>query len=116
MAQRRIVFTINRPPVGSVHFAEGLRATVGATAGTDEHEVDVLYLGDGVYFALKNVDRTDTAKYIETLSQGGRKLKVEQESLDERGISRDALAGDMEVISRAAALKLIAGADFTAAF
>ncbi len=38
------------------------------------------------------------------------------ESLDERGISRDALASDIEVISRAAALKLIAGADFTAAF
>ena len=57
MAQRHIVFTINRPPVGSVYFAEGLRATVGATAGTDEHTVDVLYLGDGVYFTLKGVDR-----------------------------------------------------------
>lgn len=116
MAQRHIVFTINRPPVGSVHFAEGLRATVGATAGTDEHTVDVLYLGDGVYFALKGVDRIDTAKYIETLTAAGRKLKVEQESLDERGISRDSLAADVEVIGRAAALKLIAGADFTAAF
>ena len=41
---------------------------------------------------------------------------VEQESLDERGISKDALAADIEVVSRAAALKLIADADFTAAF
>lgn len=116
MAQRHIVFTINRAPVGSVYFAEGLRATVGATAGTDEHTVDVIYLGDGVYFALKGVDRTDTAKYIETLAAQGCKLKVERESLDERGISHDALAGDLEVIGRAAALKLITDADFTAAF
>lgn len=116
MAQRRILFTINHAPFGSIHYTEGLRAVVGATSGIDEHEVDVLYLGDGVYFALRGVDRSDTLKYIDTLAQAGRKLKVERESLQERGIAHQDLAPDVEVIPRSAVRDLIARADFTVGF
>ena len=64
MAQKRILFTINHAPYGSIHYTKGLRAVVGATSGIDEHKVDVVYLGDGLNFALKNTDRRDSAKYI----------------------------------------------------
>jgi len=116
MAQRRILFTINHAPFGSIHYTEGLRAVLGATSGIDEHEVDVLYLGDGVYFALRGVDRSDTLKYIDTLAKAGRKLKVDQLSLEERRIAREDVAPDVEVISRPAVRELIAKADFTAGF
>lgn len=116
MAQRRILFTINHAPFGSVHYTEGLRAVVGATSGIDEHTVDVVYLGDGVYFGLKKVDRADSTKYINTLAQSGYRLKAEQESLDARGIAREELADDIEVISRDAVRELVARADFTIDF
>lgn len=116
MGQRRILFTINHAPFGSIHYTEGLRAVLGATSGIDEHEVDVLYLGDGVYFALRGVDRSDTLKYIDTLAQGGRTLKADQVSLEERGIAHEDLAADVEVISRSAVRDLVAKADFTVGF
>ncbi len=116
MAQKRIVFTINHPPFGSVHYTEGLRAVVGATSGIDEHQVDVVYLGEGVYFALKGTDRRDTARYIDTLVRSGSRLKVERESLEERRIGREEMADDIEIISRDAVRQLLAQADFTADF
>ena len=116
MAQKRILFTINHAPFGSIHYTEGLRAAVGATSGVDEHQVDVVYLGDGVYFALQKVDRKDSAKYIETLAQSGCRFKAERESLEARGIGREELASDIEVISRDAVRALVAQADFTADF
>ena len=116
MAQKRILFTINQAPFGSIHYTEGLRAVVGATSGIDEHTVDVVYLGDGVYFALKKTNRKDCAKYIDTLAQSGCRLKAERESLEARKISPQELADDVEVISRDAVRKLVARADFTAAF
>ena len=116
MAQKRILFTINHAPVGSIHYSEGLRAAVGATSGIDEHKVDVVYLGDGVYFALKKADRRDSAKYIDTLAQSGCRLKAEQESMDSQHIAREELAEDVEVISREAVRGLAAQADFTVDF
>jgi len=116
MAQRHVLFTFNHAPYGSIYYTEGLRAVVGATSGIDEHTVDVLYLGEGVYFALKGVDRTDSAKYLGTLSGSGCKLKVEEESLSQRGISKAELAEDIEVISRSQALALINEADLTVDF
>lgn len=116
MAQRHILFTINHAPFGSVFYTEGLRAAVGATSGTDEHTVDVVYLGEGVYFALKEVNRADSTKYIQTLAETGCRLKAEEESLTARGITREELADDIEVIGRDTVRQLIAQADFTVDF
>jgi sulfur relay (sulfurtransferase) DsrF/TusC family protein len=116
MAQRRVLFTINHVPFGSTHYTEGLRAVVGATSGIDEHVVDVVYLGDGVYFGLRQVDRADTARYIETLKQAGCRLQAEQESLAARGLAPEDLADDIAVISREAVRELVAQADFTVDF
>lgn len=116
MAQRHILFTVNHAPFGSIFYTEGLRAVLGATSGTDEHTVDVVYLGEGVYFGLKKVNRADTAKYIHTLVQSGCRLKVEHESLTAHGITPEELADDIEVISRDTVRELLTQADFTVGF
>src|SRR3989304_3744388 len=113
MAQKHVLFTINHAPYGSIWYTEGLRAVVGVTSGIDEHTVDVVYVGDGAYFALKGVDRADSAKYIGTLSGMGYRLKVERESLAVRGLAPGELAEDVEIISRSDVLGLIAKADAT---
>jgi sulfur relay protein TusB/DsrH len=116
MGQRHVLITLNREPYGSIFYTEGLRAAVGVTSGIDEHTVDVLYLGDGVYFALKDVDRSDSAKYLSTLSAQGANLKVEREALQARNISDSDLADDVEVISRDDVLQLVRRADATIDF
>jgi sulfur relay protein TusB/DsrH len=116
MGQKHVLFTFNHAPYGSIWYTEGLRAVVGVTSGIDEHTVDVVYLGDGVHFALKGVDRTDSLKYLGTLSGDGYKPKVEKESLDARGIAESAVAEDIQVISRTEVVDLIKNADVTVDF
>jgi len=116
MAQRHVLITFNHAPYGSIFYTEGLRAAVGVTSGIDEHTVDVLYLGDGVYFALKGVDRRDSAKYLATLSASGVNLKAEKEALQSRDISESDLAEGVEAIGREEALGLVRQADLTIDF
>lgn len=116
MGQRHVLVTFNHAPFGSIYYTEGLRAVVGVTSGVDEHTVDVLYLGEGVRFALKDVDRRDSAKYLATLSALGANLKAEREALAERGIKEADLAEDVEVIDRRQALELVRRADLTIDF
>ena len=116
MAQKHVLVTFNHLPYGSIYYSEGLRAAVGVTSGIDEHTVDLLYLGDGVHFALKDVDRADSLRYLTTLAKQGVKLRVEREALQARGISEADLADDVEVIDRSQALDLIRRADLTMDF
>lgn len=111
MAEKKVVVSFNHAPYGSIFYTEGLRATVGVTAGIDEHKADAVFLGDGVYFTLKGVDRTDTAKYLGTLAALGSKLYVEEESLVSRGFSAGDVADDIAVISRREVLQLYSEAD-----
>ncbi len=116
MAQRHVLFTFSHDPYGSIWYTEGLRAVVGVTSGIDEHSVDVVYLGDGVNFLRKNVDRTDSNKYLGTLSKLGYGLKAEKESLDARGLRVSDLADGVEIVPRSGVLELIQKADLTIDF
>jgi tRNA 2-thiouridine synthesizing protein C len=116
MGKRHVLVTFNHAPYGSIYYTEGLRAAVGVTSGVDEHTVDVLYLGEGVRFALRDVDRRDSARYLATLASFGAKLRVEREALAERGIEEGDLAEDVEVIDRRQALELVRRADLTIDF
>ena len=111
MAEKKVLVSFNRAPYGTIFYTEGLRAALGVTAGIEENEVAALFLGDGVYFALKDLDRTDTSKYIATLSKQGAPLYAEEESLCERGIRREDLADDITIIPRVEALKLFQETD-----
>lgn len=116
MGEKHVLFTFNHAPYGSIFYNEGLRAVVGVTSGIDEHSVDVVYLGDGAYFALKGVDRADSSKYLGTLSKMGYPLRVERESLEARGIKESEIASDIEIIPRTAVLDLVRKADLTIDF
>ncbi|MDP2726657.1 MAG: DsrE family protein [Dehalococcoidia bacterium] len=116
MAQKHVLFIFNHDPYGSIWYTEGLRAVVGVTSGIDEHSVDAVYLGDGVNFLRKDVDRTDSAKYLGTLAKLGTRLKAEKESLDARGIKAADLAPDVDVVPRSQVVELIQKADFTIDF
>lgn len=111
MAEKKVLVSFNRAPYGTIFYTEGLRAALGVTAGIEENEVTAVFLGDGVYYALKDLDRTDTAKYLATLAKLGAPLYAEEESLSERGIGKEDMADDIKIIPRAEVLKLFQGTD-----
>ncbi len=116
MGEKTVLITINHAPYGSIYYTEGLRAAVGVTSGIDEHKVNVAYFGDGVYFAVKGVNRKDTEGYIGTLKKSESRMIVEKESLDDRNIDESKIADDIEIISRSEVLKLVNDADLTIGF
>jgi sulfur relay (sulfurtransferase) DsrF/TusC family protein len=113
MSERNVVVTMHHAPYGTIFYTEGLRAAVGATAGIDEHQVTVVFLGDGALYALKDVERTDSLHYLETLKAVGASLYVEAESLEARSIEPGALYEDVEVIPRSRVSEIILAADHT---
>ncbi len=116
MAQKKVLITFNRPPFGSIHYVEGLRASVGVISGLDEHEASMAYIGDGVYNTLKNVNREEQMGYLGTLTTKDIKIYVEKESLQERGISESDIYDKVEVITRADLDKHIRSVDATVDF
>lgn len=111
MAQKHVLFTFNHAPHGSVWYTEGLRAVVGVTSGIDEHTVDILYLGDGVYAALPEVDRSESTRYLDTIQELGYSLHVERESLAERGIGEGEVGANVQIVPRSRVLEFVRRAD-----
>jgi predicted peroxiredoxin len=89
---------------------------VGVTSGIDENKVTIVYLGDGVYFALKGVDRKDTDKYLGTLRKQNARLIVQKESLQERSIKKDEVDEGFEILPCKEIFQLLQAADFTMDF
>jgi sulfur relay (sulfurtransferase) DsrF/TusC family protein len=114
--EKNVVLTINHAPFGSNHFVEGLRAAMGLIASTDEFNIFVIFLGEGIYAALTELERNEASKYIATLTDYGFRLSAEKESLVERGLPADDIALDVEVIGRSQVLELLNAADFTIDF
>lgn len=113
---KKILVTFNRAPFGSMFYAEGLRACLGLAGGAEQHSVKIVYLGDGVYYALKGADRENTSKYIRELGEISCKLMVEQESLDGRGISETEIEDEFEVVSRERITSILEECDLTIDF
>ncbi|MEE8431995.1 MAG: DsrE family protein [Candidatus Desulfatibia sp.] len=116
MASNKIMVQFLNRPFGTIHYVEGLRASLGIASGWDEHEVYLLFMGEGVYYALKGVNRTDSLKYIHTLEKLGFGLNVERESLQELGIDESDISEEFNIVSRAEVFELMKEQDFTVDF
>ena len=96
MSTTKKMLYINRnAPYGTVYGLEGLEVVLIGAAF--EQDVSMAFIGDGVYQILKNQDTSDSdmKNFSPTYKALGdyevTKLYVEQESLDERGLSVDDL-------------------------
>lgn len=116
MAEKKVLINICRAPFGTVFYTEGLRAAVGVSAGIDENIPTILFQSDGVFYCLKDVDRTDALAYFESYKGMGTRLCVVKEDLDERGIREAELADDITVISKEKAFELFQENDFNMDF
>jgi sulfur relay protein TusB/DsrH len=111
MAEKKILYHFNRAPHGTIFWTEGMRAAVGAVAGIDEHKVDLLFHGDGVYHALKDMEETENLGYLSTLEDAEANYYVVDEDLKERNISPEELKERFQIIDREKAASLFQEAD-----
>lgn len=116
MASHSILVMFLNRPFGTIHYVEGLRASLGIASGWDEHEVSLVFMGEGAYYALGGVKKTDSLKYINTLEKLGFSMKVERESLQDLGIDENDVDKEFTVVSRQEVFEMFNEHDFTVDF
>jgi len=118
--EKKFIYVNRRAPHGTVYALEALE-TVLIGAAFDQ-DVSMLFIDDGVY-QLKKDQNTDAIEF-KNFSKAFRalemydveKLFVEAESLSERGLTKDDLLVDVEIIKRASVNDLIEQQDVVLSF
>jgi len=116
MGQKKVLIHFSKPPFGTAHYSEGLRAALGVTSGVEDNVPTILFQSDGVFYCLKRVDRTNTRPYFDLFEAYGTTFYAVKEDLEERGIGEADVAEDITVIPREQALALFHENDFTMDF
>lgn len=83
MAEKRTLVVIKSRPFTSLNYCEALRTAVGLW----DHEVKVLWRGDGVYAALDGVDKTLTGKLLANIPDLDIEMFVDSEALKTKGLA-----------------------------
>jgi len=117
---KKFLYVNRRAPHGTVYALESLE-TVLIGAAFDQ-DVSMLFIDDGVY-QLKKDQQPDSIEF-KNFSKAFRalemydveKLFVEQESLDERGLSKDDLLVEVELVSRQSVSELVDQQDVILSF
>lgn len=92
---KKFMYVNRKAPFGTVYALESLEVVLIGAAF--EQDVSLAFIGDGIYQILKNQDSSDIGMktFAPTFSALGdydiRKMYVEKESLEERGLSVDDL-------------------------
>jgi len=94
--ERPVLILIKSRPFGRIINFEGWRAAVGMF-GMD-HEPMMLFMGDGVYAALKDIDDMPIRMFKMTYKSFDGRICVSKRSIEERNISPDELLEGTEVL------------------
>ena len=108
----KVAVLMRQAPYGSVYTAEGFRSIIGIAVF--EMDVRVIFVDDGVYALVKGQD--PSALDMKSLGAGFPMLPdfevhqfyVHDLSLAERGLTRDDLVMDVEVVDGAQIARLLA--------
>ena len=111
--EKNVVILLRQPPHGTLYPVEGLRMSVAVSADFDPITIAI---NDGVYTFLKDTDKTMYSMHIEFLKNIGLDIYVDKTSLNERGLTKDDLVEDVEVIEHGEILKLIENSTVTIPF
>jgi len=112
MPEKTVLIFVKSRPFSSLNYYEALRVAVGLW----EHHVSVIWMGNGVYSALKNADRSLTDRVFGELQGLDLHLYVEEEALKERGFRPEDVLPDAKVVNNKQIAELIASADASLVF
>lgn len=117
MDKKNIVVLIHHAPFAGYYCTEGLRTIVGTEQAIDGQSIKSVFLGDGVYYGLKDVSMDDRLrKYTKTFIGMGMSVYLEDESLKMKSLSSENISQDFKVLTRAEILKLLKDADHVLSF
>lgn len=112
MPSKKICVILKSKPYSTINYYESLRSA----AGLWEHQVYFIWMNDGVYAALKDVDTTLTHRYFSELPEAGITLYAEEEALRERGFTPQDLTEGIKPVSRKQITEILAGVDSSLVF
>jgi sulfur relay (sulfurtransferase) DsrF/TusC family protein len=110
--EKRLVVVVKSKPYTTLNTYEALRVAVGLW----EHEVSVVWMGDGVYALLGAADMSLDGVFHADLPDLDVNAYVDEDALVERGLDMDALIEEVRPISLIEIAKLVAGADASIVF
>lgn len=102
---KNFMYVMERAPHGTIYTYEGLEMVLITAAY--EQDISLTFIDDGVYALLKDQDTADLqikgfVKTFKALDDYDvEKLYVDRQSLEERGLSKNDLIVDVEVLEAA---------------
>lgn len=117
---KKFLFMNRRAPYGSIYALESLE--VALISAAFEQDVSMVFMDDGVYQLKKGQDTADvdmknfSPTYRALEMYDIEKLYVEQDSMEERGLSEEDLLVPVEILSRDAMSKLMEQQDVVLSF
>lgn len=112
MVEKKTLIVIKSRPFTSLNYYEALRTA----AGLWDHEVKVLWMGDGVYAALDRADKTLTGKFLADLPDLDIEMYVDEESLTVKGFTENELVKSAVPANRAKIKDLLSWAEASLVF
>ena len=103
--ERTVLVLIRSRPFGKILNFEGWRAAVGMF-GMD-HESTMLFIGDGVYSLLRNMDDMPIRMFKSVYMSFDGRICVSKKSLDERELTPDELINEAEVLDEQGVANLL---------
>ncbi|MEM2985074.1 MAG: DsrE family protein [Candidatus Jordarchaeaceae archaeon] len=97
MGEKTVLIFVKSKPFSNLNYYEALRVASGLLV---QHRVILIWMGDGVYAALKDADKRLTSKFYEVFPDMDITLYVEEESLKERGLGKEDIIPEAKIISR----------------
>ncbi len=112
MPGKKICVMLKSKPFSTINYYEGLRSA----AGLWEHQVSFIWMDDGVFATLKNVDTTLTHRYFSELPDAGVALYVDEDALKERGLSATDVTTGIQPANREKIAELLVQAEASLVF
>jgi len=112
MSRKEITIIVKSKPFSDIKYYEALRIA----AGLWEHKINLIWMGDGIYAALKSADKTLTNPLLKEFPGLEFNLYVESEGLETRGFRSEDIIQNIKVINRDEIAKLLLKTDSSLVF
>ena len=103
MPEKNILVIVKSKPFSILNHFEALRVAVGLW----EHKVKLIWMGDGVYAALRDADRALTGQFLDELPGLDVELYVDERVLKERSLRPEDVLPGIRVVDEEAIIDLI---------
>lgn len=109
MSGKKITLIVKSSPFRGSFCEEALRATLGMNETIDENKINIVFVSDGVWFAMEDMNKF--MKYTIAFTSLKMPLYLEKESLEEKGIKESELASGFTVKDRSEISKILLDAE-----